>query len=164
MNLGINNNYFDYNLIFSGKFLFSSGTYATAPGSVATIQSAHFNVEQQCFTFWYNFFVSKTILEKRLSIILCDIYITKVKYLISMTSMQFLMQGDEGGILQMTIYKQWLDVFKEPVWTMRDFSDGIVWDKGQVSVFQSGHSEYTVISKNNITRIMSYLIQVYRYT
>ena len=47
----------------------------------------------------------------------------------------------------MTIYKQWLDVFKEPVWTMRDFSDGIVWDKGQVSVFQSGHSEYTVIVK-----------------
>ena len=47
----------------------------------------------------------------------------------------------------MTIYKQWLDVFKEPVWTMRDFSDGIVWDKGQVSVFQSGHSEYTVIKQ-----------------
>ena len=47
----------------------------------------------------------------------------------------------------MTIYKQWLDVFKEPVWTMRDFSDGIAWDKGQVSIFQSGHSEYTVISK-----------------
>ena len=41
-----------------GRFLFSSGTYATAPGSVATIQSANFNVEQQCFTFWYQFFVS----------------------------------------------------------------------------------------------------------
>ena len=64
-----------------------------------------------------------------------------------MILMLFLMQGDEGGILQMTIYKQWLDVFKEPVWTMRDFSDGIAWDKGQVSIFQSGHSEYTVISK-----------------
>ena len=58
----------------------------------------------------------------------------------------------------MTIYKQWLDVFKEPVWTMRDFSDGIAWDKGQVSVFQSGHSEYTVISKNIKTRMMSYFM------
>ena len=56
----------------------------------------------------------------------------------------------------MTIYKQWLDVFKEPVWTMRDFSDGIVWDKGQVSIFQSGHSEYTVITHKIITRITAY--------
>ena len=44
----------------------------------------------------------------------------------------------------MTIYKTWLDVFKEPIWTMRDFADMIEWDSGQVSIFQSGHSEYQV--------------------
>lgn len=48
----------------------------------------------------------------------------------------------------MTIYKEWLDIFKEPIWTMRDFADEIEWESGQVSIFQSGHSEYQVYDIN----------------
>ena len=48
----------------------------------------------------------------------------------------------------MTIYKTWLDTFKEPIWTMRDFADRIEWESGQVSIMQSGHSEYEVCNNN----------------
>ena len=47
----------------------------------------------------------------------------------------------------MTIYKTWLDVFKEPVWTMRDFVEEVEWKEGKVSIMQSGHSEYQVCFK-----------------
>ena len=44
----------------------------------------------------------------------------------------------------MTIYKEWLDMFKEPIWTMRDFVEEIEWKQAQVSISQSSHSEYQV--------------------
>ena len=44
----------------------------------------------------------------------------------------------------MTIYKTWEDVFKEPIWTIRDFVEEIEWIEGKVNVMQSGHAEYQV--------------------
>ena len=44
----------------------------------------------------------------------------------------------------MTIYKTWDDVFKEPIWTVRDFVEEIEWIQGKVNLIQSGHAEYQV--------------------
>ena len=44
----------------------------------------------------------------------------------------------------MTIYKTWDDVFKEPIWTVRDFVEEIEWIEGKVNIIQSGHAEYQV--------------------
>ena len=44
----------------------------------------------------------------------------------------------------MTIYKTWDDVFKEPIWTVRDFVEEIEWIQGKVNIIQSGHAEYQV--------------------
>ena len=44
----------------------------------------------------------------------------------------------------MTIYKTWEDVFKEPIWTVRDMVHEINWLEGKVNILQSGHTEYQV--------------------
>ena len=86
-----------------------------------------------------------------------NIYIRIYATRITLIDYSSYFQGDEGGILEMTIYKTWLDVFKEPIWTMRDFADQIEWESGQVSILQSGHSEYQVCIPSNSRTLLIYI-------